>query len=318
MNIQKKTFFLYIIIVIFPFTFVSCQSKSENEREFVRFVVQPEVEIGKSIDFSIYFDEKPDSIWSSNAEINGLELTDELDKVFGKISESELTGDNDQVIKTFYKFYTYAKPTKLGKIEFPILSVRYKGKVYKTLPFSINIVEKIEVDQDDVKVIWSTEKSTYKKSDTIKVSLYEYSKFSQTKRTHSSAKNFSLTGKENQINVSVEETIDNIAGIDDFEKIIDQKFEVVNVDWNMFNNRQSMEKVENEPYIKTLILELSLLPKTKGAFDVGPSDYDFSIHKSNTDYFNRFVPNDKGSYNVTENGSTTLNIKSNKLKIEIE
>lgn len=316
MNDLKKKIFLYLTIIIFPFSTVSCQSK--NDKEFVWFVVQPEVEIGKSIDFSIHFEEKPDSIWSSNAEIDGLELTDKLDKVYGKISESELTGDNDKVIKTFYKFYTYAKPTKLGRIEFPILSVKHKGKLYKTLPFSINVVEKIQVDQDDVKVIWSTEKSTYKKTDTIKVSLYEYSKFSETKRTHSSAKNLSITGKESQINVSVEETIDNIAGIDDFEKMIDQKFEIIDVDWNMFKSRQSMKEKENGLYIKTLILELSLLSKTMGTFKVGPSNYDFSVYKSNTDYFNKFVPNEKGSYSVTENGSTILKIKSNKLTIVIE
>lgn len=100
--------------------------------------------------------------------------------------------------------------------------------------------------------------------------------------------------------------------------MIDQKFEIADVDWNMFNSRQSMEKVENELYIKTLILELRLLPTIKGAFEVGPSNYNLSIYKSNTDYFNKFVPNDKGSYNVTENGFTTLKIKSNKLTIEIE
>ncbi|GGE65787.1 hypothetical protein EV200_106247 [Pedobacter psychrotolerans] len=316
MNELKNNCFLYLIIIIFPFASVSCQTK--NEKEFVQFVVQPEAEIGKSIDFTIHFEEKPDSIWSSNTEINGLELTDKLDRTLSKIKESELTGDNDKVIKTFYSFYTYAKPTKLGKIESPILSVRYKGKVYKTTPFSINVVEKIKIDQDAVQVIWSTEKKTYHKTDTIKISLYEYSKFSQTKRIHSSPKNLSLTGKENKINVSVEETIDNIAGIDDFEKLIEQKFEIVNVDWNMFNSRQSMGKVENELFIKTLILELSLLSKSKGTFQIGPSNYDFFIHKSNTDYFNKFVPNDKGSYNVTEDGSTTLKIKSNTLTIKIE
>lgn len=314
----KNIFFLYLIIIIFPFTSVSCQNKNEKEKEFVQFVVQPEVEIGKSMDFSIHFEEKPDSIWSSNAEINGLELTDKLDNVLGHISESELTGDNDEVIKTFYKFYTYAKPTKLGKIEFPVLSVRHKGKVYKTLPFSINVVEKIKVDQDDVKVFWSLDKHNYSKKDTIVLSLYEYSKFSETFRKHSSTKSLSITGKENQINVSAEQTIDNIAGIDGFEKLIDQKFEIVNFDWDFFRSRQSMEKIDNELYIKTLILELHLLAKTKETFEVGPSEYDFSIYKSNSDYFNKFVPNDKGSYNVTENGSTTFKVKSNKLTIKIE
>ena len=283
----------------------------------MQFVVQPVAEIGKSIDFTIHFEEKPDSIWSSNTEINGLELTHKLDGTLS-INEIELTGDNDKVIKTFYSSYTYAKPTKLGKIEFPILSVRYKGKVYKTSPFSINVVDKIKIDHDAVQVIWSTKKIIYNETDTIKISLYEYSKFSQTERTHHSPKNLSLTGKEDKINVSAKETIDNIAGIDDFEKLIDQKFEIVNVDWNMLNGRKSMEKVENELFIKTLILELSLLSKSKGTFQIGPSNYDFFIHKSNTDYFNKFVPNDKGSYNVTEDGSTRLKIKSNTLTIKIE
>lgn len=179
-------------------------------------------------------------------------------------------------------------------------------------------MDKIKIDHDAVQVIWSTKKIIYNETDTIKISLYEYSKFSQTERTHHSPKNLSLTGKEDKINVSAKETIDNIAGIDDFEKLIDQKFEIVNIDWNMLNGRKSMEKVENELFIKTLILELSLLSKSKGTFQIGPSNYDFFIHKSNTDYFNKFVPNDKGSYNVTEDGSTRLKIKSNTLTIKIE
>lgn len=283
MNSLKNNFFLYLIIIIFPFTSVFCQSK--NEKEFVQFVVQPEVELGKSIDFSIHFEEKPESIHTSANEINGLELTYNLDKVLGKISESNLTDDNDKVIKSFYKFYTYAKPIKIGIIDFPILTVKYKEKEYKSKPFHINVVDKIAIDQNAVKVVWSVDKNIFAKKDTIKFSLYEYSKFSETKRIHSPAKNLSLTGKENEINLSVEQTIDNIAGIDNFEKLIDQKFEIIDVDWNMFNSRQSMEKFENELYIKTLILELHLLAKTKDTFEVGPSEYDFSIYKSNTDYF---------------------------------
>lgn len=46
MNEIKRSLFLYLIIIIFPFTTVYCQSK--NEKEFVQFVVQPEAELGKS------------------------------------------------------------------------------------------------------------------------------------------------------------------------------------------------------------------------------------------------------------------------------
>lgn len=316
MTVIKKHFLLYVIIITFPFTVVSCQNK--NEKEFVQFVVQPEVELGKSIDFRIHFEEKPDSIWSSNSEINGLELTDKLENILSNIQESEMTDDHDKVIKAFYSSYTYAKPTKLGKIEFPILSVKHKGKVYKTLPFSINVVEKIKVNQDDIKVLWSLDQPNYDKKDTIKLSLYEYSKFSKTFRKHSAAKNLSLRGKDSQIDVSGEQTVDNITGINGFENLIDEKFDIVNFDWDLFRNRQSMEKINNELYIKTLILELHLLAKTKEKFEVGQSEFDFLVYKSNTDYFNKFAPNDNGSYNVTENGSTPLKIKSNNLEIKIE
>lgn len=315
MKKNKNALFLYLVIIIFPFTTISCQSK--NEKDFIWFVVQPEVELGKSVDFSIHFEEKPDSIYTNVKEINGLELTDNLDEV-RVTSESSLTDDNDKVIKSFYKFYTYAKPTKLGRIDFPIMTAVYKGKEYKSRPFHINVVDKIIPDQNDVKVIWEADKSGYKKSDTIKLSLYEYSKFSTSARVHSSSKNISLTGKDNQINLSIEQTIDNIAGIDDFEKLLNQKFEIVDFDWNFSNDRQSMGKIENEDYVKTLILKLHLLPKSSKKFVIGPSMYDYRIYKNNTDYFSKYVPNDNGSYNVTENGSTSLKIKSNILTIEIQ
>lgn len=54
----------------------------------------------------------------------------------------------------------------------------------------------------------------------------------------------------------IKETIDGIIGMDGFEKIMYQKFELTDVDWNMLGSRKSMEKVDDELYIKTLIVEL--------------------------------------------------------------
>lgn len=311
---NNNIFYLHFILIIFPLTNISCQSK--KEKDFVWFVVQPEVELGKSIDFTVHFKEKPDSIYTNVKEINGLELTDHLDQI-RVTSESSLTDDEDKVLESSYKFYTYAKPTKLGRIDFPIVTVVYKGKEYKTKPFHINVVNKISIDKNDIKVAWSAEKSSYKKTDTIKLSLYEYSKFSESTRKHSSPKNISLKGQENQINLSYEDTIDNIAGIDNFENLLNQKFEIVNFNWNMSNYSQSMEEIDGEIYIKVLIISLDLLPKTKGKYTFGPSDFDYFIYKNNADYFKELVPNDNGSYSVTENGSTQLKIKSNTLAIEI-
>ena len=315
MQNPKKKSSLYLIILLFTFSAVSCQSKAE--KEFVWFVVQPEAELGKSIDFSIHFEEKPDSIYTDVTAIKGLELTDHLDKVRVN-SESSIEDDHGKVIKSFYKFYTYAKPTKLGRIDFPIITAVYKGKEYKSKPFHINVVEKISVSKNDIKAIWSTDKSTYKKKDTIKLSLYEYSKFPGARRSHSEVKNISLKGKDNQINLSVEETIDNIAGIDDFEKSVSQKFDIIDFDWNMSNERQSMEKIDNQFYVKTLIAELHLTSKTKENSVIGPSDFDYHIYKNNEDYLSGFVPTGKGTYHVTDNGSTKFNIKSNKITIKVE
>ena len=239
-NIKMKRHLVYLVILLFPFSASFCQTKQEEE--FVQFVVQPEMEIGKSVDFYIHFKEKPDSIWSSTAGINGLELTDKLDDIADKIKESETTDDNDKVSRTFYSFYTYAKPTKTGSIDFPVLSVRYKGKVYKTPPLSINVVNKNDIAPDAVKVVWSANRTTCSQKDTLSISLYEYTRFAQTKRRHTQANQFGLEGKENQINLSVEETIDNLAGINNFEQSINGKFEITDVDWNMFNTRQSMKK----------------------------------------------------------------------------
>ncbi|MEO5911614.1 MAG: hypothetical protein ABIP95_12045 [Pelobium sp.] len=316
MNKIRTNLLLFFAIANFPFFTVSCQNM--NEKEFVEFVIQPEVEIGKSFDVNIQFLEKPDSLISSSNEIKGLTLIDNFDKVLGKISESELTDDNDKVIKTFYSFNTYATPNKLGRIDFPTLTVIFKGKEYKTKPFFITVVDKIKIDENAVKLIWSADKTDYNLKDTIKLSFYQYAKFSEVVRRHLPPKNVSLNGKENQINIGVEETIDGIVGMDGFEKIMDQNFELTDVDWNMLGSRKSMEKVDDELYIKTLIVELKLLAKTKQTFNVGPSEFDFSIYKSNTDYFSGFQKNEKGTYNVTDNGSKQLKIKSNKLTIKVD
>ncbi|WP_169516018.1 hypothetical protein [Flavobacterium tegetincola] len=317
MNKIKTNLLPFLAIATFQFFTVSCQNR--NQKEFVEFVIQPEVEIGKSFDVNIQFLQNPDSLISSSNQIKGLTLIDNFDKFLGKISESELTDDDGKVIKKFYSFNTYATPNKLGRIDFPTLTVIFKGKEYKTKAFFITVVDKIKIDEKNaVKLIWSADKTDYNLKDTIKLNLYQYAKFSQVVRRHLPPKNVSLNGKENQINIGVEETMDGIVGMDGFEKIMYQNFELTDVDWNMLGSRKSMEKVGDELYIKTLILELKLLAKTKQTFNVGPSEFDFSIYKSNTDYFSGFQKNEEGSYNITDNGSKQLKIKSNKLTIQVD
>ena len=50
-------------ILFFSFLVFSCIGQKE---EFVRIIVQPEVEVGKTINLNINFEQKPDSIIVSN------------------------------------------------------------------------------------------------------------------------------------------------------------------------------------------------------------------------------------------------------------
>ncbi|MBB4117918.1 hypothetical protein GGR32_000190 [Mesonia hippocampi] len=309
------------LITLFLLTIFHFQSCSGQNKEFVRFVVQPEAEVGKSILFNIYFEQKPDSIIVASNYVDGLELTYNLDEILKRISSSNTTDENGEIIQAYYSFESYAVPTKTGRIDLPVLTVIHEGKEYKSKPFHINVVDNITIDQNDLKVSWTSDKATYNKNDTIKVSLYEYSRFFETKRKYLPPENLpSLKGKENEIHVGFEETIDNIVGIENFEEMIDKNFEVVHFDWNPFRTqKQTMEYIDNMQYIKTMIAEFHLLAKSKGTFDIGISEFEFSLYKSNTDYFdNRFVPNDNGTYTVTDNGATKFKIKSNELKINVK
>ncbi len=50
-------------ILFFSLLVFSCKGQKE---EFVRIIVQPEVEVGKTINININFEQKPDSIIVSN------------------------------------------------------------------------------------------------------------------------------------------------------------------------------------------------------------------------------------------------------------
>ncbi|MGO3707013.1 BatD family protein, partial [Mesonia hippocampi] len=197
---------LITLLLLTTFHFQSC---SGQNKEFVRFVVQPEAEVGKSILFNIYFEQKPDSIIVASNYVDGLELTYNLDEILKRISSSNTTDENGEIIQTYYSFESYAIPTKTGRIDLPVLTVIHEGKEYKSKPLHINVVDNITIDQNDLKVSWTSDKATYNKNDTIKVSLYEYSRFFETKRKYLPPENLpSLKGKENEIHVGFEETID--------------------------------------------------------------------------------------------------------------
>ncbi|SHE68664.1 BatD family protein [Pedobacter caeni] len=300
---------------LFWTSFSSCQEKKEPD--FIQYVVQPEVEIGKNTDFYVRFAMKPDHVSSATDQIKGLTLTDGLSRISDKINESESTDENGKVTSYFH-FYTYARPEKLGKIDFPVLTMKVKGKEYKTRPFSINVVQQLKVGADAVKVALTSDKAVYSLKDTIAISLYEYSRFINVKRKKNMAIKGSVTGKDNEITISSEPTLDDIAGIKGFEDYLKQNFELVNFDWDAMGDRKSIEIINGISYVKTKIFTTGLVPKNKGEFKIEPSEFEYHVYKSNTDYFSKFEPQDSGGYKVTDKGATQLQIKSQALEFKVK
>jgi hypothetical protein len=292
-----------------------CQEKKDPN--FIQYVVQPEVEIGKTTDFYVRFSAKPDSIWSEADQINGLILTDGLSRIAGKVNESKFTDENGKM-KSYFSFYTYVKPEKLGKIDFPVLTMKVKGKEYKSSPFSINVVQQLTVGADAVKVVLTSDKAVYSLKDTIAISVYEYSRFITITRKKNKAKKGSLTGKDSEIRISGETTLDDIAGIKGFEEYVAKNFELVDFDWDAMGNRKSIENINGTSYVKTKIFTAGLVPKNKGEFKIEPSEFEYEVYKSNTDYFSKFEPQDNGRYKVTDKGAKQLQVKSQAIEFKVK
>lgn len=307
---KEKLFFSKIVILLTFSAFAAAVFCQNKDGEMIRFVVQPELEIGKSNDFLIYFDEIPDKNSLKMQKIKGLELTDETNTIEDKIQK---TGDDF----SRYSFHTYVTPTRLGRIDFPILTMKIKGKEYRTKPFSVNVVGAVNVGTDAVKLVWETNKTSYKLNDQIKITLYEYSKFSNASRKTVPGKT-AIRGKDNTINVSSEMELNDFVGIDGFKEFIDKNFKETGFEWNPFNKNKTMDRIGNENYIKTMIFSIDLLPKSKGTFKIDRSEFDYNIYKSNTDYFNRFVAAGDKSYKVTDNNAVKINAKSQPLVIEVK
>lgn len=310
----KKTFSSLFILIA---AIISCSCQENRSQPVVQYVMQPQIEFGKTSDFYINFKVRPDSLWMEPDHIEGLELTNGISEVIRHINESNITDDNGNVLRAYYNFYTYAKPTRMGKINFPVLNIISKGKHYQTAPFSVTVVENVKIDPDAVKIELTSDKEVYGLKDTIKISLYEFCKFTNASRKNISKK-ASITGKGNEIRISTEERMDEIAGIEGFEKYTDQHFEMEDFDGDPFKNRRIIEKINGVDYLKTLVFEASFLPKHQGEFKIGPSEFSYTVYKSNTDYISSFKPNKDGSYSVSDSGAMTLKVVSKPITFEVK
>lgn len=186
----------------------------------------------------------------------------------------------------------------------------------------IEVVDKMPNATDrDIILKLISDKKKYKKRDTIHFALYEYSKYYEvskitTKKNHliSLPK---VTSNGDAIQIEKESDTYRISGIESLEKQLENDFEVIDFDWDLFRTESIMEKLNGSLYIKTLLMSFDVLPKHKGKYTIAASEFIYLISKSNSDYFGNFTPTGDGSYkvNIPKN---KIHIKSNELSFIVK
>lgn len=293
-----------IVLGILPVVVCSCQKK---EPEMIRLIIQPEVEINKQMDFEILVNGMPDEGSLQIDSISGL-----------KIQTADVTiqenGDG-------YSFKTYAIPTKLGIVEVPPVSVKINSTEYKSKPFSFKVVDNITIHPNAVRTVLVSDKSTYRLQDTIRLSLYQYSRFSNTNRYTPEItvpNGISMSGEGSEIKVETELSLYGISGIRGFDEYLEENFEVTGFDINPFDHNQVMGHLDNEEYIKTEIFTLHLLARKKSEYQFRPSIFEYLVYKNNDDFFSKYTSTGEETYMVTDRGSVKLEVTSNKVKIKVK
>ncbi len=272
-------------------TWCSCQ---EKKSEMINIIIQPEVELNKKMNITLYFKELPD------------EDTVKIDSIKGlNISQFNLHGGFYYSLGTID---TYAIPTKTGKIEFPPISINIKGVEYKSKPFSINVVNNIKLDSNSVRMVLESDKSTYQLYDTINITLYQYSKFSRT--------SYRMTGEEPESLMTTMETLNEMSGIPNLEEYIDENFEYIDFKWGFPYRQITMKKLSGENYIMEKIFSIKILANKEGKYTIQPSTFDFFIYKNDDDYYMDYLKKfiDEGPGKKPER----LRVTSNSLEIKVQ
>ncbi|MFD2554720.1 hypothetical protein [Sphingobacterium tabacisoli] len=267
----------------------------------IAFVGQPQIALHQSTAIKIYFTSKPDPgsmvITSTNSELETEFDASTIEK------ELETEGAN-----YFYEFQFDAGA--LGKVDFPVVEAQIAGKKYTSQPASIEVVEQLPVDSKAVRTILITDREQYFLGDTITLSLFEYSKFMQFSRFTPAAL-VKKGGPEAMIAVIDEGNVDYKVGIEGFKKTIDNHFHVASFDWNADYQGKTMSQLDGETYIKDLIFEIKLIPKSKGTVTIGKSSFDYKVYP----YLNAFKEQLLGPEEILRE---RINVQSNSLDIKIQ
>ncbi|WP_370425271.1 hypothetical protein [Tenacibaculum dicentrarchi] len=302
----KNNILFGIILMLF---FTSCNSQNLDDEIII--IIQPKLEINTTNSIKILFKnlKRTDSIFIE--KVDGLEFNDNPSKHI-----REINGNN------YLEYYTYTTSTQTGKIKLPIIKGISDSITLTSKPRTIEVVKKLaKTTKDDIILKLISNKEIYKKTDTISIVLYEYSKYynvsKKTQKKDSIQSLPKIKGQGNTISIETESDMYKISGNEKLEDYIDENFNVVDFDWDPFRSGTIMESLNNELYLKTLLISIKVTPKHKGKFEIEPSRLMYFPHKSETDYYDSFEPNEKGTYTVLPPKNKIL-IISNELKFKVK
>lgn len=280
----------------------SCSSSGQIKNdEMLFFVYQPKLELNRSTAVKIFFKGKPDlgSITISKAE-GDLETDFDVATI-----EKELETEGTDY---FYEFQFDAKA--LGKVNFPIIEAKIAGKVYKSTPASIEVVDQLTVDNTAVQTVLMADKEVYSLADTIHLSLFEYSKFMQLAR-FTPADLVKKGAPEAMLEIIDEGNVDYKVGIEGFKKTIDDHFNVVSFEWNADYQGKIMSQLNDQLYVRDLIFEIKLTPKGKGNVKISGSSFDYKIYPHVEAFKEQLLGPDEILHK-------RINIKSNSKEIKVQ
>lgn len=247
----------------------SCKGKgNEQEDAKVWIVAQPQVQLSKSTVVKIFFKSKPDP--GTVRVIQESTKTDlELD---GAEIENNIESDG-----TNYYYDLNFTAANLGKSALPIIAAKIGGKDYKSTQYAIEVLKKQTVDRNAVKLFLTADKDRYQLHDTIKISLYEYAKFSSTAK-FTPADLVRNGAPEALFEVIDEGNVDYKVGIVGFKAYIDANFNVAKFTWNVNEIGKQMASLDQQSVIKQQIFEMKMIAKRKGKFTIPASRFEYKIY----------------------------------------
>ncbi|MGB1295874.1 MAG: hypothetical protein ACPG6V_10360 [Flavobacteriales bacterium] len=292
-----------LILIVFLLVVVK-GCKSKNEPADVIVVMQSKMELNTTNSIKILFKNRElgDSVIIHQEP--GLKFNDNPNLMNLK---HEING------LEYLEYYNYIIPTQIGEITLPKIECISTGKILTVPPKKIKVYDKLPVPtKADVFIEMTTNAKTYSVSDKILFSIYEYSKYyNVTKRTvekDSLLKIPHVKVEKNTLNLILQSNLYKITGNKHLEAYLKKNFTILDYDYDIFRNENSMVKKDGEWFIKTKLLSLAMKPKHSGRFKFDPCRFIYVLHTSETEYFN---------VGTAKNETNKLLISSNRHEFEV-